>query len=495
MLPVVAIIGRPNVGKSTLFNRLTRTRDALVDDRPGVTRDRLYGTAVYGDREIVLVDTGGFEPDPSALPEGALFLAVRKQAEVAIREADVILFVVDRQVGMTEPDRLTAEILRGTLGGALGERRILLVVNKCDGPRHDDEAHEFWGLGFPEMACVSAEHGRGIYELWEGILARLPAPPEGAFDEGALEDVDLGFEPAGEGEGDEESEDAGFDAPANAPFRGRPDEIRIAVIGRPNIGKSTLVNRLLGEERHVVHDMPGTTVDAVDSVFEENGLKYRIVDTAGVRRRARIDDKLETFATLRAIKTIERCHVTLFLVDGVEGITRQDARLAALIEDRGRACILVVNRWDLVRGTTDRSSQVVDDEIRRHLPHLLWAPVMYTSALTGKGTGRILPLVEDVFRAFDRRISTARLNRFLTAAVAAHAPAQKHHHPVRLNYMTQTRVRPPTFTIWGNSPEAVKPEYRRFLDNRLREEFDFIGTPLRMHLKEKRRPGEAPAGA
>ncbi len=453
MAPVIAIVGRPNVGKSTLFNRMIGARKALVDDRPGVTRDRIFGTATWLDRDFHLIDTGGFEPDLAQLEEGDMFRSVRRQAETAVEGAELVLFVVDREAGITPADRLTAEILRRNLGK--DEDRLVLVVNKCDGPRHDDEAVEFYELGFDPLICVSAEHGRGIYEMWDAITERLPP----------------GDEP------DEIEEDDG--------------EIRIAVIGRPNIGKSTLVNRLIGEDRHVVHDMPGTTMDAVDSVLQDGDQTWRIVDTAGIRRKARIDDQLETWATLQAIKTIERCHVTLLMIDAAEGVSAQDARLAALVVDRGRACVLLLNRWDEVRLDPERNVHVIDDELDQSLPHLSWAPRLYISALTGKGCHRILPEVTRIFKDFDKRVPTARLNEWLKATVEAHSPPQKHHHPVRLNYATQARVRPPTFLIWSNSPEAVKKPYKRYLENKLRETWGFEGTPIRIHLKQKRKPGQS----
>jgi GTP-binding protein len=451
MIPVVAIVGRPNVGKSTLFNRLVGQRMALVDDRPGVTRDRLYGEAEWGGRKIALVDTGGFEPDPNSLEEGDLFHTVRTQAEVAVSEADVVLFVVDRQAGLTPADRMTAAILRRALGSE-GASRLVLCVNKCDGPKHDDDAAEFWELGMPEMLCISAEHDRGTYDLWLAMTERLP-PAEEIVEE------------------DE-------------------DEIRIAVIGRPNIGKSTLVNRMIGQERHVVHDMPGTTMDSVDSVFTHEGQKYRIVDTAGIRRKAKINDSLEIYAVLRAIKTIERCHITILMVDATEGISKQDARLASLVADRGRGCLLLMNKWDEVKLDPERNSAVVADEIETHLPHLTWAPVLFISALTGKGCHRILDRIHSIFESFDSRVPTSQLNRFLEQAVFANSPPQKHHHPVRLNYMTQARVRPPTFIIWTNSPDAVKAPYRRYLENRLRNAYGFDGTPVRIWIRKKRKPGE-----
>jgi len=454
--PVIAIVGRPNVGKSTLFNRLLGQRRALVDDRPGVTRDRHYGESrTDSGRDVVLIDTGGFEPEP----DDDLFQTVRSQAEAAIDEADLVVFVVDQQAGLTPADRLAADILRKRAGEKAD--RVLLVVNKCDSPQHDAEAVDFWSLGMDSMLPISAEHGRGVWELWHAIDERLPPPVEG------------------EGDAADNDDDG---------------EIRIAVIGRPNIGKSTLVNRLLGEDRHVVHNSPGTTMDAVDSVLVHEGRRYRLVDTAGVRRKARIDDRLETFASLRAIRTIERCHVCLLMIDGEQGAANQDARLAALVADRGRACIVLVNRWDLVRAHPDRNVRVVDEELDMGLPHLSWAPRLYISALTGKGCHRIFPLVDQVYAQFDKRIPTAKVNRFLEDAVAAYSPPQLYHHPVRLNYMTQTRVRPPSFVVWANTPDGVKAPYKRYLENRLRDAFGFQGTPIRLQVRRKRRLGEDKKG-
>jgi GTP-binding protein len=454
MTPVIAIVGRPNVGKSTLFNRLVGKRQALVDDRPGVTRDRHYGTAEFNLKEYVVVDTGGFEPDLAQLESGDMFRTVRAQAEAAVEEADVILFVVDRAAGLTPADRMTADILRKRLGAAENQSRMLLVVNKCDGPGHDHHGAEFWALGLPEMICISAEHGRNTYELWDQITSRIPD----------------GFAPDAEEDDD--------------------SELRIAVLGRPNIGKSTLVNRLIGEDRHVVHDMPGTTMDAIDSILETPEGKIRLVDTAGVRRKARIHDQLETWATLRAIKAIERCHVTLLMVDGEEGPSKQDARLAALVTDRGRACVVLVNRWDAVQKMEERNSRVLKDELETELGHISWAPVIYISALTGKGCHRILDTVRQVFEAFNQRVPTGQLNKFLESAIENHSVPQRHHHPVRLNYMTQVRVRPPTFVIFSNTPDGVKAPYKRYLENRLRISYGFEGSPIRIQLRKKRRPGE-----
>jgi len=450
-LPTIAIVGRPNVGKSTLFNRLIGGRPAIVHDRPGITRDRHYETTDrWCDRELAIVDTGGLEPDP----DDDLFASMRVQSLAATEEADIVLWMVDARAGLTPLDSQVADILRGS------QRPVVLVVNKVDVPSIEDDALEFHALGVGEFFTISAEHARGVADLMHRVGELLPPPV-------AQEEV---------------------------PPEHTTGEIRIAVIGRPNIGKSTLINRMVGQERHVVHDMPGTTMDAVDSPFEHNGNRYVLVDTAGVRKKRRISDAVEGFAVSRAIRSIERCHVSLLMVDGTLGLTDQDARLAALVTSRGRALVLLINKWDRVKEDPERSSRDIVDELERKLPHAPWAPVLYISALTGKGVHRILKDVHRVYEQFDKRLTTSECNRFLAAAVEAHSPPQRHHRPVRLNYMTQVRVRPPTFMISCNTPEGVVPAYKRYLQNRLREIYGFEGTPLRLNFKRKRRPGEAHEG-
>ncbi len=464
-LPVVAIVGRPNVGKSTLFNRLVGFKKAVVHDRPGVTRDRLYEEAELLQRRALLIDTGGLEPEPDT----DLLLAMRRQTLVAVEEADVIVFVVDGRAGFTPADAEVAELLRRS------ERPVILAVNKIDGERAEELVAEFWSVGIDPLLAVSAEHGRGIYELLEEVVARLP---EGADADGLDGDDDLG-------DLDAEEIDEG-----QAPGDGL---IRIAVIGRPNIGKSTLVNQLLGEDRHLVFDQPGTTMDPVDSLLEVDGRRYLLVDTAGVRKKGAIDDYLERFVSLRAIRAIERCHVSLLVIDGTEGPTEQDAKLAQLVADRGRALVVLVNKWDIARENPDVNSSETEEALRDRLPHATWAPHLFISAKTGKGCHRILPLVEEVYRAFDTRVPSSQLNRFLEAALVEHTPPQRHHHPVRIYYMTQARVRPPTFVAFSNTPEGVTTAYQRYLVNRLREAFDFYGTPIKLHLRKRRKLGEEKA--
>ncbi len=450
MTPVIAIVGRPNVGKSTLFNRLVGRRSAIVHDRPGVTRDRHYDTTDrYGDREVMLVDTGGFEPRP----EDDLFAAVRDQALAAVEEADVVLFVVDARAGMTPADQEASDILRRS------DRPVLLVANKCDNPKVVDDAMEFHAMGFEELFDISAEHNHGVGYLMDRVLELLPMVSDD----------------------DEETELEGADEGG----------IRIAVLGKPNVGKSTLVNLLLGEARQVVTDIAGTTMDAIDVPVEIDGIPYTLVDTAGVRRRSRIGDQVEGFAVSRAIRTVERCHVTLLMIDASLGPSEQDARLASLVIARGRCLIVLLNKWDLVRADSERNIRVLRDEFERKMPHTEFAPIIQICATTGKGCHVIGPTVQRIYEAFDKRLSTAECNRFLEDSVTTHSVPQRYHRPVRLNYMTQVRVRPPSFVIWSNTPEGVDETYKRYLKNRLRKHYGFEGTPLRLDFKKKRRLGEA----
>lgn len=457
-LPVVAIVGRPNVGKSTLFNRLVGFQKAVVHDRPGVTRDRLYHEAELLDRRVMVIDTGGLEPEPDT----DLLASMRRQSLVAVEEADVIVFVVDGRAGYTPADDEVTLLLRRA------EKPVLLVVNKIDGPGQEDLAAEFWSVGLENLVTISAEHGRGAYELMDAIRTHLPpkSPEEDQEEQGeAIE---------------------GEDAEAHPEFDG---QLRIAVIGRPNIGKSTLVNRLIGDDRHVVNDESGTTMDPIDSLLKTEERDYLLVDTAGVRRRTRIDDKLERFVSLRAIRSIERCHVCLLVIDATVGPTDQDAKLASLVVSRGRALIVLINKWDLTKDDEDIDSRSIEDALMQKLPHAEWAPHLFISAKTGKGVQRILPMVEHVFKSFDKRISTAKLNRFLHSALQAHTPPQRYHRPVRIHYCTQARVRPPTFVFWANSPDGIAEPYRRYLGNRLRETFRLEGTPLRMYFRQRRKTG------
>jgi GTP-binding protein len=441
------------VGKSTLFNRLVGFRKAMVHDRPGVTRDRLYEECEWHDRRVLLIDTGGLE----ANPDTTLLEGMRRQTLVAVEEADVIVFLVDAQAGWTPADDDVGKLLR------MSGKRMVLVVNKVDGAKHEDLAADFYATGLFPLLTVSAEHGRGVYELMDEVHALLP-------DRDVEEDTPV---VAVDGVDPEMDEGGG--------------PIRIAVVGRPNIGKSTLINRLLGEDRHLVHDSPGTTMDPVDSAITIDGQDYVLVDTAGVRRKAKIGDHLERWISLRSIRAIERCHIVLFMMDGTEGPTDQDAKLIRLCQDRGRAMILLLNKWDLVPELEEVDSKSTEGELERKLPHAIWAPHLFISAKTGKGVRRIIPLVDKVYAEFDKRVSTSALNRFITMTVEHHTPPQKHHKPVRIYYATQHRVRPPTFVVFSNSPDAITVSYQRYLVRRMREEFGFEGCPIRLHLKKRRK--------
>ena len=470
-LPIVAIVGRPNVGKSTLFNRLVGFKKSAVHDRPGVTRDRLYETAEALGRKFIMVDTGGIEPDVST----SLHEQMRRQVLVAIDEATVIVFLCDGRTGATAADIEVADLLRRT------KKPVVLAVNKIDGAKHDELMADFWTLGFDNVVGVSAEHGRQVYELIEAIFAHLPPPQAG---EDAFEDEPI-------------TEETQLPDPEDFPEDWKPvgsDELpsplRIAVIGRPNIGKSTLVNRMLGEDRQVVHDAPGTTTDPVDTPFEVDGKAYVIVDTAGVRRKSKVEDSLERWISLRAIQSIERCHVCLLMIDATEGVTDQDAKLAELVAGRGRALILLFNKWDLVRQSEDIDAASTEDDKATKLPHAAWAPHLFVSAKTGKGLHRVLSAVDEAFTQFNRHLSTSEVNRWLTRVLSTHSPPQRHHKPVRLYYGAQTRVRPPTFVIFSNTPEGVTDSYKAFLQNRLREDYGFQGSSIRMHFRKRRKAGE-----
>ena len=440
-LPIVAIVGRPNVGKSTLFNRFAGTRRALVEDRPGITRDRIVEEVEVEGRPVLVVDTAGLDPDA----QQGLPAAVQAQAQAAIDDADAILFVTDGQSGVLPEDESIARTLRRT------DKPIALLVNKVDVPGHAPRVAEFHALGFARTRGISAEHGTGAWDALEEVVAALPRA------------------------------DA---APARA-----PEGIRIAVVGRPNVGKSSLVNRLCGEERVVVSDVPGTTRDAVDVRLERAGRHYTIVDTAGLRRAGRRDREAEAGSALMTVRALERADVALVLVDASEGFTDQDARVAALARERGRAVAVLANKWDLVPG--DRADAVAD-RIAHGLRFMADAPVLRTSAKTGAGVGRIYERVERLHAAAQRKIGTAELNRWLQATVRRHEPAMgqrgSRRRPLKFFYATQTATRPPTFVLFCTEPDAVQPAYRRFLENQLRESFDLAGTPVRLRLRPRSEP-------
>jgi GTP-binding protein len=438
-LPIVAIIGRPNVGKSTLFNRYAGRRRALVDDLPGITRDRIAEEVDVEQRRVLLVDTAGLDP----LAEQGLPAAIQAQARAALSDADAIVFVVDGRSGLLPDDAELARTLHRTA------RPVLLLVNKIDRIEDEPRVAEFHQLGFERVRGASAEHGRGAWDALEELVAELPATepgPEGPADEG----------------------------------------LRVALVGRPNVGKSSLLNRLAGFERVVVSDLPGTTRDAVDIRVERDGERWTLVDTAGLRRQGRRTRIVERGSALMAVRALERAQVALVLVDATEGFTDQDAGIASLARERGCAVAVLANKWDKV--DQDRAARV-RSELEHGLRFMADAPVLTVSALTGAGVHRLFVCVRRLAAAGQQRIATADLNRWLRDAVSRHEPAMgqrgMRRRPLKFFYATQTGVRPPTFVLFCTEPGSVKPAYRRFLENRLRESFDLAGTPIRLRLRHR----------
>ncbi|MBI2902327.1 MAG: ribosome biogenesis GTPase Der [Candidatus Methylomirabilis oxyfera] len=436
-VPVVAVVGRPNVGKSTLFNRLVGGRKAIINDEPGVTRDRHYATARWGGRTFILGDTGGLEPDAgTGLP--ALVLA---QVRRAIQEAALILFVVDAREGVSPLDLQIAKLLRRTAGA-----RIVVVPNKVD--RAAQEAllvPEFFRLGFAEVVPVSAEHGFGVAELADLIVQALP------------------------------------------PGVGEPEKVsvRVAVAGRPNVGKSSLVNRILGQERVIVSEQPGTTRDVIDTPFTHQDSEYILIDTAGLRSRGKVKSPLEGISALRTLRAIERCDVVLIVLDGPDGVTEQDAKIASYVQKAGCGSILVVNKWDLIPREPD-AQQRVTVVIRDRLRHLDYAPITFVSTLTGFGVAGLFSLLNAVSQSRSRRVPTPEVNTLIGEAVRRHPPPSRGKRPVRFRYATQVGGPPPTFLLVVSDPRGVPVSYQRYLINQLRETYGFVGTPIRLVLKAKR---------
>jgi GTP-binding protein len=475
-LPVVALVGRPNVGKSSLFNRLVGGRPALVEDMPGVTRDRRYGVADWGPARFRVVDTGGL--DPSA--EGIL-KAMRRQTLRAVDEAAVVVFVLDAHEGVTSVDGDVAQVLRRS------GKTVLIAANKVDSSNREAAAAEIFTLGFPEVFLISASHGRGVGDLCDAIVTALgPAarhgPPATVDSDDVADERDAVDEADESGEGAAPADgDAARDAPRGP--------LRLAFVGKPNVGKSSLVNRLLGEERVLVHDMPGTTRDPIDTPFRFGGREYVLVDTAGLRRRRSIDTLTEHVAAKMSRDQLERCDVAALVIDAREGATAEDARLASLIEESGRVALLVLNKKDLV------SRAEIDQRIastREQLKFMSYAPVILTSASTGAGVTAIPGEATRLLGEASRRVSTGQLNKLFEEITAHHpppsGPAGRH---VRLYYATQTGVRPPTFVVSTNQPGDIGPAYLRFLTNQLRKAYGFEGTPVRIVLRARRKKQKA----
>jgi GTP-binding protein len=435
-MSVVAIVGRPNVGKSTLFNRILGSRRAIVENYPGVTRDRNYAQITRYGTPFVLIDTGGFEP----ASEDRLLMQMREQSRLAVDEADVILFVVDAREGLTPSDDEVADMLRRC------GKPVLYVVNKVDGRSQETAATEFYALGVERLYTVSAEHGRGIDDLMQAVIEALPAPAK----------VEAG----------------------------NSDETRLAVIGRPNVGKSSLINRMIGVERLVANPTAGTTRDSIDTPFIYNKKRYVLIDTAGIRRKGRVQQKLEKYSVIQSLKAMERAHVVLMVLDAEEGVTEQDLTIAGYALERGRAVLLVVNKWDLVKKDQGTMKQFTE-KVRHAFKFLPFAPIIYVSALSGQRVSKIMSEVEKVACEFNRQVPTAALNRVLEEAVLSHAPPLVQGKPLKFYYMTQTGVRPPSFVVFGNRTTGVHFSYERYLSNKLREAFGFQGCPIRLKFKNR----------
>ncbi len=434
-IPVIAIIGRPNVGKSTLFNRMTRSRTAIVEDIPGVTRDRIYGEARYDDREFVVIDTGGIFPEA----DEEILVQTRQQALFAMEEADLILLLFDGREGLTELDREIVEMLRPV------QKPVLYVVNKIDGPGRESGLYEFYSLGLEELVPVSAVTGHGFTEVMDKVLAKLPV------------------------------KDASPKPPEELPG--------IAIVGKPNVGKSTLVNALLGKERMIVSAEPGTTRDSVDSICKYYGKEYTIIDTAGIRRKSRIPDhSLEKYMIIRAVRSIERADVVLLLIDAREGISEQDQKIAALITRYGKGIIILFNKWDLVEEPEKRYEELLR-EINWKLRFVAYAPVLTISGLSRKRITKIFPLVDEILEERKKRIPTSALNRFVSE-IAPLLPTHK-GKKTKIFYMTQTDIEPPTFVLFVNYPQVFKPEHTRHLERLIRQKYSFKGTPLRIFIRQR----------
>jgi GTPase len=458
--PMVAIVGRPNVGKSTLYNRLVGGRPALVHDTPGLTRDRRYGSVEYYNRVMRVVDTGGLDPEAEADVIGA---GIHRQAHRAIAESDLILLVVDGTTGTTPLDQAVVEILRTT------GKPIVLAVNKIDSPKRDTLNAEFYELGLGEPYPISAAHGRGIDDLLEAVVSRLPAPDAPALDETDDEGDDE----------DEEPEDTGDE---------RAGPLRVALVGKPNAGKSSLLNRLVGEERSLVHHVPGTTTDPVDSELTFGGRPYLLVDTAGIRRKARIEEDVEKIAVTMAISQIDRADVVVLVIDASLGPSEQDARLAGMVEQAGKALVLALNKSDLV--STEAAQAKLRQGMKDNFHFLPWAPITQLSAQRGDGVDHLMDVVDQVSDQHRRRIPTAELNRFFAEVCEGTPPPVHKGKAVRIYYLTQGRVRPPTFLLFASDPAGLSPHYRRFVSNQLRKRYGFKGTPLR--IVGKARAGRNP---
>ena len=456
-LPVVAIVGRPNVGKSTLFNRLVGERVAIVEDIPGTTRDRVYGTADWRGRDFTVVDTGGLELEPGSEIEER----VQDQARVAIEEADVILFVVDAAAGIAPLDHEVADRLRRST------KPVLLVVNKADNPRREHEGGEFYALGFDPTLTISAQHGRNTGDLADEIVERLPPAAPSVPTDGEMSEEEL--------------------AELSETEMGPP---KVAIVGRPNTGKSTFVNRVLGQDRMIVSSTPGTTRDPIDTTISLDGEPMILIDTAGIRRRGAIERGIERYSVLRSLKAIDRADVAVVMTDATDGYTAQDAHVVGYVLEAGKGVVLVINKWDAVEKDEYTADQWLK-RLRRDAPYLAWADIVFASALTGQRVERILREARTVTEERYRRVPTGELNRLVMDAVREHAPSHVRNRLPKIFYATQVAVGPPTFVVFVNDPSLIHFSYRRYLENRIRDQWGFLGTPIKLIFRERESEDDA----
>lgn len=435
--PIVAIVGRPNVGKSTLFNIFANSRISIVEDTLGVTRDRLYADTEWLDNEFMMVDTGGIE----IMNTDKIAVSIRQQAQIAIAEADVILFVCDARAGITHEDAEVAKMLRQS------KKPIVLAINKADSPKQEMEIFEFYNLGIGEPIPVSAANHLGLGDLLDAVVEKFP-----------------------------ETSAYGED--------GNEDEIKVALIGRPNVGKSSIFNTLVGEERSIVSDVAGTTRDAIDTPVIREGQKFLFIDTAGMRRKARIDEPIEKYSIIRSLRAVDRSDVVLMVIDAIDGITEQDKKIAGYAHEAGKGIVLVVNKWDLY-DKDNTSTLRYTENLRRELVFMQYAPVVFVSAMTKQRIHRLPEVIHYVAEQNAMRISTSVLNQVVEDAIAINPPPTEKGQRLKILYATQVKIKPPTFVIFVNEPEIMHFSYQRYLENKLREAFGFEGTPLQMIIRGK----------
>lgn len=434
--PVVAIVGRPNVGKSTLFNKLAGSRISIVEDTPGVTRDRIYAEAEWTNKYFTLIDTGGIEPDT----EDIILSQMRRQAEIAIETGDVIIFVVDGKQGITPADREIAQMLRRS------NKKVVIACNKIDDFSREDAMYEFYELGMDNVVAISAGQGLGLGDLLDEVVMHFPTDKDTEYDE---------------------------------------DVIKVAVIGKPNVGKSSIINRILGEDRVIVSNIAGTTRDAIDTYYETEDDKFLFIDTAGLRRQKKVYEDIERYSVIRTLTAIERADVCLIMIDATSGVTEQDAKIAGHAHNNGKASVILVNKWDLV-DKGDKTYLEFEKEIRRELAFMSYVPIIFISVETGKRVDKVLENIKMVYANYNLRISTGVLNDIIGRAILMNQPPSDKGKRLKIFYTTQVGVKPPKFVLFVNDRELSHFSYERYLENKIRESFEYIGTPIQFSLSEKK---------